>query len=256
MRMVALMLLVLSLSATETVSFLGDSLTAGYGIRADEAYPAAIQRMLAEDELDWRVVNAGVSGDTSRGGLERLDWVLRADPSVVVLALGGNDGLRGLPLPRLKRNLAVIIERLQEAEVRVVLCGMRLPSNYLDEEEGDYGERFHALYDELADEHRVPYYAFLLEGVAGRDRLNLADRIHPNAAGHRAVARRFYRFLKPLLTGEDEAGAQDGARDDSGPPVDDAGQAGDTSPAKTDASEEPAEQEPAGSAAGVEAEDE
>lgn len=212
---IAVLLLLLLLPGgrldAETIVFLGDSLTAGLGVEPGEAYPAVLEARWRADGLDWRAINAGVSGDTSKGGLERLDWLLRGDPDVVVVALGANDGLRGLPVAGIRANLAAILERLQGAGVRVVLCGMRLPTNYGD----DYAERFHALYHELAERYDVAFDPFLLEGVAMDPALNQADRAHPNAAGHVALAERLDPLLRAVVAGDDPATAAAAAEEDA-----------------------------------------
>jgi acyl-CoA thioesterase-1 len=170
--------------ARPRVIFLGDSLTAGYGLDAEDAYPSLIQRRLREAGFDAEVVNAGVSGDTSAGGLRRVDWSLEGNAKVLVLALGGNDALRGLNTEDLRRNLAAIIERARARRVTVVLAGMEAPPNL----GRAYTSAFRQVYRDLAAEYRVALIPFLLEGVAGRPSLNQADLIHPNAAGARKMA--------------------------------------------------------------------
>jgi acyl-CoA thioesterase I len=174
---------------------LGDSLTAGLGLDERSSFPALIQQRLNERNLNYAVVNAGVSGDTSAGGLRRLEWSLQGDPRVLIVALGGNDGLRGLPPDDLKKNLAAIIERARSAGVEVLLAGMEAPPNNGPE----YTARFRRIYRELADEYDVPLIPFLLEGVAGEPALNQADGIHPNPAGARRVADTVWTALEPLL---------------------------------------------------------
>jgi acyl-CoA thioesterase-1 len=173
---------------------LGDSLTAGLGVAADEAYPALLERRLRSVGSPYRVVNAGVSGDTTAGGLRRLDWVLRSHPEIVIVALGANDGLRGLPVAALRDNLTAIVTRLRAGGARVLLVGMRLPPNY-----GAYAGEFAEAFREVARRTSAAFMPFLLEGVAGDASLNQADGIHPNAAGQRAVADRVWRSLRPLL---------------------------------------------------------
>jgi acyl-CoA thioesterase-1 len=171
-------------AARPRVVFLGDSLTAGYGLDAEEAYPSLIQQRLREAGLDAEVVNAGVSGDTSAGGLRRVDWSLDGNVRVLVLALGGNDALRGLSTDELRRNLAAIVERARRRGVTVVLAGMEAPPNL----GRAYVSAFRQVYRDLAAQYRVALIPFLLEGVAGRPSLNQADLIHPNAAGARKMA--------------------------------------------------------------------
>jgi len=173
---------------------LGDSLTAGLGLPIEQSYPSLLQERLTESGLDYEVVNAGVSGDTSAGGLSRLDWALDGDVRVLVVALGGNDGLRGLPVEQLKRNLATIIERAQARGIAVILAGMEAPPNYGRE----YIVAFHKVYPALASQYHVPLVPFLLQGVAGSDALNQRDGIHPTAAGARIVAANVWTVLKPV----------------------------------------------------------
>lgn len=177
------------------IVFLGDSLTAGYGLPEEEAFPAVVAERLAEQGRSVEVVNAGVSGDTSAGGLARLDWVLGREPDIVVVELGPNDGLRGLSLEMTERNLRQIITRAREAGARVLLVGMKLPPNYGP----DYTARFEALYPRLAQELDVPLVPFLLEGVGGEPELNLPDGMHPNPAGHRRVAENVLPYLREVL---------------------------------------------------------
>jgi acyl-CoA thioesterase-1 len=174
---------------------LGDSLTAGLGVAADEAYPALLERRLRRAGFAYRVVNAGVSGDTSAGGLRRLDWVLRSRPEIVIVALGANDGLRGMPVEALGENLIAIVTRLQASGARVLLIGMRVPPNY----GRAYAEAFAETFRRVARRTAAAFVPFLLEGVGGQPDLNQADGIHPNTAGHRAVAERIWPALQPLL---------------------------------------------------------
>ena len=178
-----------------TVVFLGDSLTAGLGLGEEEAYPALVGEMLAERGLPIRVVNAGVSGDTSAGGLARLDWLLSQRPAVVFVALGANDGLRGQPVAAIAANLEAIVERSRTAGARVVLAGMKMPPNYGPE----YTRDFEALYGALAQRERLPFLPFLLEGVAADPALNQPDGIHPTAEGQRRIAAAVAARLEPVL---------------------------------------------------------
>lgn len=184
-------------AARPRIVFLGDSLTAGLGLPAEEAYPMLLQQRLDAEGLAFEVVNAGVSGDTSAGGLSRLDWALEGDVRVMVLALGANDGLRGLPASELRRNLSTIIERAQARGIRVILAGMEAPPNFGQ----SYIVSFHQVYPELAREHDVPLIPFLLDGVAGLEGLNQRDGIHPTAEGARKVADNVWTVLRPILTG-------------------------------------------------------
>jgi acyl-CoA thioesterase-1 len=177
------------------IVFLGDSLTAGLGLDSSASFPSLIAERLDERHLDFEVVNAGVSGDTSAGGLRRLDWALDGEPRVLVLALGANDGLRGLPTTELGKNLAAIIEASQARGVSVILAGMEAPPNNGKE----YASRFRAVYPDLATSYDIPLIPFLLQGVAGDPALNQADGIHPNADGARRVADIVWQALEPVL---------------------------------------------------------
>jgi acyl-CoA thioesterase-1 len=174
---------------------LGDSLTAGFGVAADEAFPARLEARLRTEGYAYRVVNAGVSGDTTAGGLRRVDWALRATPEVVIVALGANDGLRGQSLEATRANLEEIVTRLQAAGARVLLAGMRLPPNY----GGEYTKEFEAIFPAVARRTKTALMPFLLDGVAGVPRLNQADGIHPTAAGQQVIADRLWPYLRPLL---------------------------------------------------------
>jgi acyl-CoA thioesterase-1 len=178
-----------------TLVFLGDSLTAGYGLDRDSAFPALIEARLKAAGRPWKVVNAGVSGDTTAGGVTRLDWVLRARPDVLVVALGANDGLRGIPVEASEKNLRTILERARKEGSAVLLVGMQMPENLGPA----YRARFAAVYPRLAKEFRAPLLPFLLEGVAMDRALNQADGIHPTAEGHRRVAETVWRALDPVL---------------------------------------------------------
>lgn len=200
MRALALPLLVAALGAApareeRTVVFLGDSLTAGYGLSRAEAYPGRIEARIRAAGLPWRVVNAGVSGDTSAGARARLDWVLRQKPGLLFLCIGANDGLRGIPVAETERNLRAILDRAKGEGIRVVLAGVLLPENY----GAGYREAFRALFPRLAREYRLPFLPFLLEGVALRPELNQEDGIHPNAQGAAVVAEGVWRALEPEL---------------------------------------------------------
>jgi acyl-CoA thioesterase I len=174
---------------------LGDSLTAGFGVAAEEAWPALLENRLSREGYRYRVVNAGVSGDTSAGGLRRVPWVLRARPDIAIVALGANDGLRGQSIEALAANLTEIVERLRAGGAQVLLAGMRVPPNY----GADFARAFARVFADVAQRAQVAFMPFLLDGVAADPRLNLLDGIHPNAAGHRVIAERVWPFLKPLL---------------------------------------------------------
>jgi acyl-CoA thioesterase-1 len=181
------------------VVVLGDSLTAGLGLSRDEAYPALLQRRLDEAGIRLRVVNAGVSGDTSAGGLRRLDWALDGDVRVLVLALGANDGLRGLPPAELRRNLAAVIERSRARGAEVILAGMEAPPNFGPA----YTAAFRQAYRDVAAKHGAALIPFLLEGVAGLPDLNQGDGIHPTAAGAEKLAETVWSALRPIVKPND-----------------------------------------------------
>ena len=177
------------------VVFLGDSLTAGLGVGEEEAFPEQVRRRLAAEGVRIRVVNAGVSGDTTAGGLARLDWVLRQQPQILVVGLGANDGLRGLALGETEANLRAIVAGARRAGARVLLLGMLLPPNYGPE----YTAGFRDIFPRLAAELEVPLVPFLLTGIAGIPELNQADGIHPTAAGHRLMAENVLPGLRQML---------------------------------------------------------
>jgi acyl-CoA thioesterase I len=184
------------MNSSPRVIFLGDSLTAGLGLDIDNSFPALLQQRLKSAGYNYSVVNAGVSGDTSAGGLRRLEWALgEGDPRILVVALGGNDGLRGLPAAELEKNLAAIIEAGQRRGLEVILAGMEAPPNYGP----DYTAAFRETYSNLAKKYDVPLIPFLLEGVAGDPAFNQPDGIHPNERGARVVAELVWRTLEPVV---------------------------------------------------------
>jgi acyl-CoA thioesterase-1 len=174
---------------------LGDSLTAGLGLVESQAYPAVLQRTIEAEGYRFEVVNAGVSGDTTAGGLRRLQWALEGDVRVLILALGANDGLRGLSVGEMKANLTTIIERARERNIVVVLAGMEAPPNYGQE----YAASFRTAFRDLAREQRVLFVPFLLDKVAGVPDLNQGDGIHPNARGAAIVSDTVWNTLRPVL---------------------------------------------------------
>ncbi len=176
----------------DVVVFVGDSLTAGYGLSPEEAYPALIQRRWEEQGLPWKVRNAGVSGATTADALHNLDWTLTDDVRLVFVAIGANDGLRGLPVAAAKKNIAAILEAARRRGAKVALAGMRVPSNYGPA----YTQAFQAMYPALAKAHRVKLLPFLLEGIALDPKYTIEDGMHPNAAGQRLIAERVLAFLK------------------------------------------------------------
>jgi acyl-CoA thioesterase-1 len=187
-----------SSTETKTILCLGDSLTAGHGLDASQAYPALLQKRI--DALGWkfRVVNAGLSGETTAGGLRRLDWVLKQRVDVLILALGGNDALRGVPVDHTEKNLDAILARTKSRYpgARLVVAGMLIPPNWGRE----YFTQFQALFPKLAKRYQAQLIPFLLEGVGGRPELNFPDGIHPTAAGHQVLADNVWKILKPVLS--------------------------------------------------------
>ncbi|GAA5521249.1 arylesterase [Aliifodinibius salicampi] len=197
---VTFFLLILSVHGQDNpqrILFFGDSITAGHGIDENEAFPALIQQRI--DSLGWnyKVINGGLSGETSAGGLRRIDWMLRQPVDVFVLELGGNDGLRGVDLSTTKDNLQKIIDKVREKypEATIVLAGMQVPPNLGQE----YTEEFRKMYPELAEENDTELVPFLLEGVGGNKELNQSDGIHPTAEGHKVLAENVWEVLKPIL---------------------------------------------------------
>lgn len=184
-------------SSRPKIVVLGDSLTAGLGLVAEtQAFPALLQEKLKAGGYDWEVANAGVSGDTSAAGVQRLDWALeQGNVRILILELGANDGLRGLPVSEMKKNLAAIIERAQQKRIAVLLAGMEAPPNYGPE----YVVSFRQVYRDLAKQYNVTFLPFLLDKVAGVPALNQADGIHPNVQGAAIVADNVWTVLKPMV---------------------------------------------------------
>lgn len=177
----------------------GDSLTAGFGLTEKESYPNLLQQMLQQDGYDYEVINAGVSGDTSLGGLERVDWVLAApNVRILILELGANDLLRGGSPAKMRENLDTIIRKAKAKNVRVLLCGMIAPPTM----GSDYQREFNAVFPDLAAKYKLTYLPFLLENVALNKDLNQADGIHPNAEGEKIMTANVYAALKPMLAAE------------------------------------------------------
>lgn len=189
----------LSAAEPRTLVFFGDSLTAGYGLEdpATQAYPALIQEKISAARLPWRVVNAGLSGETTSGGARRIDWILRQPVDVFVLALGGNDGLRGIEPGISRASLARIMDRVREKNpsAQLVVAGMMMPATL----GADYTREFAAMYPELAKKYSATLIPFLLAGVGGDSALNQEDQIHPTARGHAVVAETVWKTLQPLL---------------------------------------------------------
>jgi acyl-CoA thioesterase I len=180
---------------TPVIVAFGDSLTSGPGLRPEQAYPALLQQRIAAEGRDYRVVNAGVTGDTSGEALLRFDATLVPDTRIVILAIGGNDGLRRVPASTVERNISTLIERAQARDIHVLLCQMEAPPlgglNYTLE--------FHRVFTRLADRHKVPLVPFFLLGIVGNDDLDLDDTLHPNAAGHKVIADTIWPHLRPML---------------------------------------------------------
>ncbi len=179
----------------ETILFLGDSLTEGYQLSREEAYPAIIERTLKKENKDIKVINGGVSGATSASGLKRLDWYLRAKPDIMILALGANDGLRGLNLMDTEKNLSAVIKKAQERGMLVILAGMKMPTNMGE----SYRKEFEDLFPSLSKKFSIKLVPFLLEGVGGRPEMNLPDGIHPNPKGHLKMAENVLKVLRTVL---------------------------------------------------------
>ena len=195
--LVAALLSVPSVGAAERVIVaFGDSLTAGLGVTPENSYPARLQTRLRAEGYDYRVVNAGASGDTTAGGLRRVDWALKNKPDIVIVALGANDALRAQDLASVRNNLDAIVARFQKAGAKVLLAGMEVPPNY----GARYAADFRKLYLEVARKRGVALMPFLLDGVAGHPALNQPDGIHPTAEGYGIIVDRLWPYLHPLLT--------------------------------------------------------
>lgn len=191
------LLLTAAAPTPRNILFLGDSITAGYGLEPAQAYPALIQNKIDAKRWPFKVINAGQSGDTTAGGLSRMDWLLRSPIDVLVLELGGNDGLRGLPAATTRKNLQAIIDRAREKypDAKIVLAGMRVPPNM----GRDYAKQFDAIFADIAKKNKAALVPFVLEGVGGVAALNLPDGIHPTAKGHEIVAANVWKVLEPTL---------------------------------------------------------
>lgn len=176
----------------------GDSLTAGFGLPPEQSYPTLLQRKVDQTGYNYRVVNAGISGDTTAGGVRRIDWTLDADVKFLILELGGNDALRGQPVAELKKNLSEIIEKARARGVIVILAGMEAPPNLGQE----YQLEFRQAFRDLATKYKLPFIPFVLDGVGGNPELNQPDGIHPNAEGEKILTENVWRVLEPLLAGK------------------------------------------------------
>jgi acyl-CoA thioesterase-1 len=182
-------------SQAKTILFLGDSLTEGYQLAKEDAFPALIEEELKKKYPDVKVINGGVSGATTASGLKRLGWYRKVKPDILVLALGANDGLRGLELKESEKNLSQVIEQAQLEKMKVLLVGMKMPTNYGE----PYRTNFAKLFPALAKRYDLPLIPFLLEGVGGKAEFNIADGIHPNPAGHKIMAQTVLKVLVKLL---------------------------------------------------------
>lgn len=179
----------------QTILFLGDSLTEGYQLAKEEAYPALVEKELQKEKKEIKVINGGSSGATSASGAKRVDWYLKAKPDIMVLALGANDGLRGLKIEQTEKNLSSVIEKAQSQGIKVVLAGMQMPTNMGE----TYRTAFQGMFPKLAKKYKIELIPFLLEGVGGNPKLNLPDGIHPNPKGHEQMAQVVLKYLRPLL---------------------------------------------------------
>ena len=196
MKLLALVLILFTLELhAKTVLFLGDSLTEGYQLDREDAFPALIEKDLKKKFPDLKIINAGVSGATTASGPKRLNWYIKARPDILVLALGANDGLRGLKISESEKNLTFVIEKAQSQKMKVILVGMKMPTNYGE----PYRTNFEKLFPKLAQKYQLPLIPFLLEGVGGNPKLNLPDGIHPNQEGHKVMAKTVLKVLEPLL---------------------------------------------------------
>lgn len=186
-----------SATPVKSILFFGDSLTAGYGLSTDQAFPRLVEKRLNENKQACKVINAGLSGETSAGGLARIDWILRQPIDIFVLELGANDGLRGLPIEQTEKNLQAIIDKVKNKypSAKIVLAGMMVPPNMGKE----YTMKFQAIYPSLAKKNKASLIPFLLEGVGGNEKLNQPDGIHPNEQGHQIVAGTVWSVLKTLF---------------------------------------------------------
>jgi acyl-CoA thioesterase I len=184
-------------SSPKVILFFGDSLTAGYGLSTEEAFPVLVEQKLKKDGKSCKVINAGLSGETSAGGTSRIDWVLRQPIDIFVLELGANDGLRGLPLDQTQRNLQTIIDKVKakNPSVKIVIAGMMVPPNMGNA----YTTKFQQIFPDLAKKNKATLIPFLLLNVAGNEKLNQADGIHPTAEGHKIVATNVYHVINKLI---------------------------------------------------------
>lgn len=191
----AFLILLSSQVYAQTILFLGDSLTEGYQLAKEDAYPAVVERELKKTHKDVKVINGGVSGATSASGLKRMDWYLKAKPEIMVLCLGANDGLRGTKPSVTEKNLSDVIEKAQKRDITVILAGMKMPTNMGE----PYRTQFEEIYPKLAKKYNLKLIPFILEGVGGNPSLNLPDGIHPNPKGHEIMAKTVLKVLETEL---------------------------------------------------------
>ncbi|MFY0688971.1 MAG: arylesterase [Cyclobacteriaceae bacterium] len=185
-------------SSKKKILFFGNSITAGYQLDLEDAFPAVIQKRLDSLGYEYEVINAGLSGETTASGASRIEWVLQTIPDIFVLELGANDGLRGLPLEQSQKNLQIIIDEVKRVNpmVEIIICGMEVPPNLGEQ----YTGAFRTIFPKVAEKNHAVLIPFLLEGVAGETELNLGDGIHPTSEGHAIVAETVWKYLAPLLT--------------------------------------------------------
>jgi acyl-CoA thioesterase-1 len=173
----------------------GDSLTAGFGVGSEESYPAKLQDILKKNGYPHKVINAGVSGETTAGGLRRITWLMQQKPQIIILELGANDGLRGLPISAMESNLSDIITLCKKQNAKVLLVGMKVPPNYGKE----YSKEFEKTFQKLAKKFKTPLIPFLLEGIAAKRKYNQGDGIHPTSEGYKIVVKTVWNYLEPML---------------------------------------------------------
>ncbi len=179
----------------KTVLVMGDSLTEGYKLAKEEAYPYLMEQELKKKHPDLKIINAGISGSTSASAVRRLDWYIKIKPEIMILALGANDGLRGLKVEETSKNLEAVITKAKAAGMKVIMGGMKMPPNYGKE----YSDKFNGMFPALAKKHQLKFIPFILEGVAANPKLNLPDGIHPNPEGHKVMSKTVMKFLETEL---------------------------------------------------------
>ena len=183
-------------SKTNVITCFGDSLTAGYGLEIKESYPSLLQEKLKKEGFNYNIINSGISGDTTAGGLSRVDWVLKTNPEIVILELGANDAMRGVPIEETKKNLSKIIEKIKAKNVKILFCGMKAPRNLGK----TYIKSFDEMYPELSKKYSLKLLPFFLEGVALKKELNISDGVHPNKKGYDIIVNNnVFPYLKSFL---------------------------------------------------------